>query len=87
MIYLSYKYKKKIYINKKQIYIYIYTWPRKMSTASGHGDEAAGFSGRTGLRSGGWWRKIKIETSSLALEFTYVEKIMVAKWLNRSVLS
>ena len=56
------------------MHIYIHTCPRIMSTASGHGDEAAGFSGRTGLRSGEWWREIKIETSSLALKFTYLKK-------------
>ena len=58
------------------IYIdtYVYMCPRIISTASGHGDEAAGFWGRTGLRSGEWWREMKIETSSLALEFTYVKK-------------
>ena len=72
-IYMIYSY---IYTYMKYsfIYIYISICPRIISTASGHGDEAAGFSGRTGLRSGEWWREIKIETSSLALEFTYVKK-------------
>ena len=45
-----------------------------MSTASGHGDEAAGVSGRTGLRvcdGESVGEEIKIETSSLALEFNY----------------
>ena len=61
-------------IRVSYIYVYIHTCPRVISTASGHGDEAPGFSGRTGLRSGEWWREIKIETSSLALKFTYVKK-------------
>ena len=41
------------------IYIYINPCPRIISTASGHGDEAAGFSGRTGLRSKGAGEKLR----------------------------
>ena len=56
------------------IHVYIYTCPCKISTASGHGDEAAGFSGEQvcDRESGG--KEIKVETSSLALEFTNVKR-------------